>query len=96
MINRSVLIDLKGKRIWCGSSNKASGYQYEEDNNSLVISNPKGDIVYIKIAISKTLKKILFSKTDNNENSFKSFNFNITSGEISFKKFMIDFFGTDK
>jgi len=47
-----------------------SGYQYEEDDNSLVISNTKGDIVYIKIAISKTLKKILFSKTDKNADRF--------------------------
>jgi hypothetical protein len=72
-----------------------SGYQYEEDDNSLVILNPKGDIVYIKIAISKTLKKIFFSKTDNNQGRFKAFNFTSTSGELSFKKFKTDFFGTN-
>jgi hypothetical protein len=71
----------------------ASGFQYEEDNNSLVILNTNtGDIVYIKIAEAKSLKKILFSKTDNNEGSFKAFNFTSTSGEISFKKFKTDFF----
>jgi hypothetical protein len=69
-----------------------SGFQYEEDDNSLVILNPKGDIVYIKIAESKTLKKILFSKTDNNQGSFKAFNFTNTSGELSFKQFKTDFF----
>ena len=73
----------------------ATGYTYEEDDNSLVILNPKGDKVYIKIAIAASLKKILFSKTDNNQGSFKSFNFTFTSGEISFKKFKIDFFGKD-
>jgi hypothetical protein len=72
-----------------------SGFQYEEDDNSLVILNPKGDIVYIKIAESKTLKKILFSKTDNNQGSFKAFNFTNTSGELSFKQFKTDFFGTN-
>jgi hypothetical protein len=70
----------------------SSGFQYEESDNSLVISNPKGDIVYIKIAESKTLKKILFSKTNNNQGSFKTFNFTNTSGELSFKQFKTDFF----
>jgi hypothetical protein len=70
----------------------SSGFQYEESDNSLVISNPKGDIVYIKIAESKTLKKILFSKTNNNQGSFKAFNFTNTSGELSFKQFKTDFF----
>jgi hypothetical protein len=72
-----------------------SGFQYEEDDNSLVILNPKGDIVYIKIDISKTLKKILFFKTYNNQGSFKSFNFTSTSGELSFKQFKTDIFGTN-
>jgi hypothetical protein len=72
-----------------------SGYQYEEDDNSLVISNTKGDIVYIKIGISRSLKKVLFSKTDNNQGSFKAFNFVNVSGVISFSKFVKDFFGSD-
>jgi hypothetical protein len=41
------------------------------------------------------LKKILFSKTDNNPGSFKAFNFTSATGEISFKKFKTDFFGSD-
>ena len=73
-----------------------SGYEYETVNNSLAILNTfAADIVYIKIAISKTLKKILFSKTDNNQGSFKAFNFSSATGEISFKKFKRDFFGTN-
>jgi hypothetical protein len=70
----------------------STGFEYEIADNSLVILNPKGDIVYIKIAESKTLKKILFSKTNNNQGSFKTFNFTNTSGELSFKQFKTDFF----
>jgi hypothetical protein len=73
----------------------ASGYKYEEEDNSLVISNTKGDIVYIKIGISRSLKKVLFSKTDNNQGSFKAFNFVNVSGVISFSKFVKDFFSGD-
>jgi hypothetical protein len=73
-----------------------TGFQYEVDDNSLVIIDTfSSNKVYIKIAISKTLKKILFSKTNNYENSFKSFNFVLAAGEISFKKFKTDFFGTN-
>jgi hypothetical protein len=70
-----------------------SGFQYETKNNSLVILNTNtSDIVYIKIGEAKTLKKILFSKTDNNQGSFKAFNFVNGAGEISFSKLKQTFF----
>jgi hypothetical protein len=74
------------------ASGASSGFQYEEDDNSLAISNPKGDIVYIKIAISASLKKVLFSTTSNTQGNFKAFNFASGSGAISFRKFQTDFF----
>ena len=33
--------------------------------------------------------------TDNNQGSFKAFNFTSTSGELSFEQFKTDFFGTN-
>ena len=74
------------------ASGTASGFTYETQNNSLAIQNNVGETVYIKIAIQKGLKKILFSMTDNNAGSFKAFNFVYGSGAISFKQFVKDFF----
>jgi hypothetical protein len=70
----------------------SSGFQYEENDNSLTILNPKGDIVYIQIGMSGSLKKVFFSTTSNTQGNFKAFDFRITSGTISFRKFQTDFF----